>query len=116
MQVFAGHNAPVQCGEFTPDGKHIVTADADGTLIYWDPRSPSPQFKVSAGDARFDLEGITALAINPASTLAVVGGANGGVRVVSLSKGEVVGALGGHKEDESVEAIVFVDLAGGARP
>lgn len=112
MQVFAGHTGPVQCGEFTPDGKRMVTADSDGNLIYWDPRSPAPVFKLTATDARFDLGSITSLAINPASTLAVVGGANGGVRVVSLRKGEVVSALGGHKEDDSVESVVFVGLAG----
>ena len=112
MQVFAGHTSAVQCGDFTPDGKCIITADAEGNLIYWDPRSPSPQFKVTATDARFDLGSITSLAVNPASTVAVVGGANGGVRVISLSRGEVVGALGGHNEDDSVEAVVFVDLTG----
>ena len=111
MQVFAGHMGPVTCGDFTPDGKRIVTADAEGTLIYWDPRSPTPVFKLTPSDARFALDGITSLAINPASTLAVVGGASGGVRVVSLSKGEVVGALAGHKEGESVEAVEFVELA-----
>lgn len=114
MQVFAGHVGPVLCGEFTPDGKRIVTADAEGTLIFWDPRNPSPIFKLSPTDARFDLEGITSLAVNPASTLAVVGGASGGVRVVSLTKGEVVSALGGHKEGESVEAVAFVELTGAA--
>ena len=56
--------------------------------------------------------GITSLAVNPASTLAVVGGASGSVRVVSLSKGEVVGALGGHTEGDSVEAVQFVDIGG----
>ncbi|KAJ8585744.1 WD40 repeat-like protein [Rhizopogon salebrosus TDB-379] len=112
MQVFAGHSGPVQCGEFTPDGKRIVTACADGTLMCWDPRSPTPVFKLSPQDARFDLENITSLAINSSSTLAVVGGTSGSVRVVSLSKGEVVGALGGHAEGESVEAVQFVDLAG----
>ncbi|KAA1467494.1 WD40 repeat-like protein [Dentipellis sp. KUC8613] len=112
MQVFAGHTGPVQCGEFTPDGKRIVTACADNTLIYWDPRSSAPIFKLAADDARFGLDGITALAINPASTLAVVGGAAGGVRVVSLSKGEVVTALGSHTEGESVEAAVFVNVTG----
>lgn len=112
MQVFAGHTGPVQCGTFTPDGKRIVTACADGTLMYWDPRSPTPIFKLSSHDARFDLDGITSLAVNPSSTLAVVGGAAGAVRVVSLSKGEVVTALGGHKEGESVEAVLFVDLMG----
>lgn len=112
MQVFAGHSGPVQCGEFTPDGKRIVTASEDGTLMYWDPRSPTPLFKLSPQDARFDLENITSLAINASSTLAVVGGTSGSVRVVSLSKGEVVGALGGHDEGDSVEAVQFVDLAG----
>ncbi|KAH7921031.1 WD40 repeat-like protein [Leucogyrophana mollusca] len=112
MQVFVGHTGPVQCGEFTPDGKRIITACADGTLIFWDPRSPTPVFKLTAEDARFDMNGITSLAVNAASTLAVVGGSSGSVRVVSLSKGEVVGALGGHAEGESVEAVQFVDLTG----
>ena len=112
MQVFAGHTAAVQCGDFTPDGKRILTADADGNLMYWDPRSSTPVFKLSSTDARFDVMGITSLAVNPASTLAVVGGVDGGVRVVSLRKGEVVGALAGHKEGDSVESVVFVDLAG----
>lgn len=91
-----------------------MTACADGTLIYWDPRSPTPVFKLTPQDARFDLEGITSLAVNASSTLAVVGGTSGGVRVVSLSKGEVAGALGGHAEGESVEAVQFVDLSGTA--
>lgn len=129
MQVFAGHTGSVNCGDFTPDGmmyaiilhltntqprhfpgKRIVTACSDGTLMLWDPRSPTPIFKLSSQDARFDVGGITSLAINPASSLAVIGGSEGGVRVVSLSKGEVVGALGGHSESESVEAVQFVDL------
>ena len=95
-------------------GKRIVTACADGTLIYWDPRSPTPIFKLTSQDARFDLASITSLAINPSSTLAVVGGAIGSIRIVSLSKGEVVGALGGHSEGESVETVQFVDLSGTA--
>jgi len=94
-------------------GKRIVTACADNTFIYWDPRSPTPLFKLTGNDARFDLGGITALAVNPASTIAVVGGAEGGVRVISLSKGEVISALGGHTDGESVEAVAFVNIVGG---
>ncbi|KAH7907704.1 ribosome biogenesis protein Sqt1 [Hygrophoropsis aurantiaca] len=115
MQVFAGHTGPVQCGQFTPDGKRILTACAEGTLILWDPRSPTPVFKRAPfGDGMDDAPpGITALAVNPASTIAVVGPPPGGVRVVSLSKGEVVGALvGGHKDGESIEAVVFLELGG----
>jgi ribosome assembly protein SQT1 len=67
---------------------------------------------LTAEDARFDLDGITSLAVNPASTLVIVGGADGGVRVVSLSKGEVVGTLNGHTKGESVEAVKFVEIGG----
>ena len=87
-----------------------MTACADNTFIYWDPRLPTPLFKLTGNDARFDLGGITALAVNPASTIAVVGGAEGGVRVISLSKGEVISALGGHADGESVEAVAFVNI------
>ncbi|KAF8910666.1 ribosome biogenesis protein Sqt1 [Gymnopilus junonius] len=112
MQVFAGHIGPVNCGEFTPDGKRIISADQEGSLIFWDPRSSTPVFKLGADDARFNLDGITSIGVNPSSTLAVVGGAAGGVRVISLSKGEIVSTLGGHTEGESVEAVTFVDLSG----
>ena len=93
-------------------GKRIVTACADNTFIYWDPRSPTPLFKLTGNDARFDLGGITALAVNPASTIAVVGGAEGGVRVISLSKGEVISALGGPADGESVEVVAFINIVG----
>ncbi|EKM78755.1 hypothetical protein AGABI1DRAFT_114353 [Agaricus bisporus var. burnettii JB137-S8] len=112
MQVFAGHVGPINCGEFTPDGKHIISADAENTLIFWDPRSDTPIFKLTSSDARFNLDGITSLGVNPSSTLAIVGGAAGGIRVISLSKGEVVQSLGGHTEGESIESVVFVDLTG----
>jgi len=63
--------------------------------------------------SRFNLpDGITALASNTTSTVALVGGSNGELRVVNLSKGEVVGVLEGHDEGQSVEAIEFVDWRG----
>ena len=95
-------------------GKRIITADSDGTLIFWDARSPTPLWKLSPEDGRFDLDGITSLAVNPASTVAVVGGASGGIRVINLTKGDIVGAFTVHKEGESVEAIAFVGFAGTA--
>jgi len=95
-------------------GRRILTADVEGTLIFWDPRSPTPLWKLTPDDGRFDLDGITSLAVNPASTVAVIGGASGGIRVINLSKGDVVGALATHKEGESVEAITFAGFAGTA--
>jgi WD40 repeat protein len=117
MQVFAGHEGPIHCGDFTPDGKLIVTADESGALIVWDPRSPTPHLKLTASDGRFALDGgITSLAVNPSATVAVVGGASGGVRVVNLTKGEVIGALDGHGEDQSVEAVTFVQFGAKTGP
>ena len=115
MQVFSGHTGPVQAGTFTPDGKRLLTGSGDGLLILWDPRTASPIWKLSAEDARFGMEnGITALAVNAAGTVAVVGGVDGEVRVINLSKGEVLGKLEGHSEGESVEAIEFMELGGGS--
>jgi len=115
MQVFAGHDSPVHAGEFTPDGKRILTGDETGNLILWDPREAAPVWKLSSVDGRFTLEGgITSLAVNPSSTLAIAGGATGGVRVVNLAKGTVVGALEGHDEGESIEAIAFIEFGAGA--
>ena len=93
-------------------GKRIISACADGHLIFWDPRSSTPVFKITPDDARFDLDGITSIAVNPSSTLAVVGGAAGGVRVIGLTKGDIVSTLGGHTEGESIESIVFIDITG----
>jgi len=88
---------------------------ARGSLILWEPRSGSPVWKLSAEDARFGMEeGITCLAVNAAGTVAVVGGAKGEVRVLNLSKGEVLGKLEGHGEGDSIEAIEFMELGGGS--
>src|SRR5882724_2243671 len=92
-------------------GKKVLTGS--DLLLLTTPTSESPLLKWTPTDARFALDGgITSLAVNSSSALAVVGGANGGVRVVSLSKGEVVGSLEGHKEGESVEGVAWMEYAG----
>lgn len=113
MQIFSSHTGPVNIGAFIPSGKRMITGDADGTLIYWDPRSTAPMWKLSSSDDRFGLGGgVISIAVNREGTVAVVGGAEGGVKIVNLAKekGEVVGGLEGHGEGESVESIVFVDI------
>ncbi|KAF8583725.1 WD40 repeat-like protein [Ramaria rubella] len=111
MQVLASHVGPVNAGVFTPDGKKVLTGSE--CLLLTTPTSDSPLLKLTPADARFALEGgITALAVNASNTLAVVGGSDGGVRVVSLGKGDVVGSLEGHKEDESIEGVAWMEFAG----
>lgn len=82
-------------------------------MIQWDPRTGSSVQTFRPDDGRFNLEnGITALAVHPSGNLAVVGGSEGGIRVVNLIKSEVVAAFQGHKEGESVESVQFIDIAG----
>lgn len=95
------------------EGKRIITGDSAGTLILWDPRSATLVWKMNQHSSRFNLtEGITSLASNTTSSVALVGGSNGELRVVNLAKGEVVGVLEGHDQGQSVEAIEFVDWSG----
>ncbi|TIC61504.1 WD40 repeat-like protein [Wallemia mellicola] len=109
MNVFSGHTEMVTCGRFTPDGKAIVSSSSDGSLIMWSPTEGTAITKITANDARFNLDGgITAMAVNPAGTIAVAGGAAGGVRAVNLSNGQVVGSFECHKEGESIEAVAFI--------
>ncbi|CAE7175332.1 unnamed protein product, partial [Rhizoctonia solani] len=108
LLVLSAHDSALTSGIWTPNGKRLLTASQSGTLVLTDPRTPTPEFKLSASDARFAFEGgITSIGVNPAGTLAVVGGADGQVRVVHLGKGEVVGALQEHGEGESVESVAF---------
>lgn len=113
MQIFASHTETVNVGTFIPSGKRILSGDGAGTLIYWDPRSTTPLWKLSSEDERFGLSGgVISIAVNKEGTLAVVGGAEGGVKIVNLAKekGEVIGGLEGHQEGESVESVAFVDI------
>jgi len=61
-------------------------------------------------------EGITALAVNPASSLAIVGGADGTVRAINLSNGNILSGLEGHGEGESIEAVTFVEISFSGAP
>lgn len=82
-------------------------------LLLTTPTSESPLLKLTPADGRFHLEGgITALAVNSSNSLAVVGGAEGSVKVVSLPKGDVVGSLEGHTAGESIEAVSWMTYAG----
>lgn len=107
------HNTDVKLLSLTLQlGKRIITACAGGDLIYWDPRSDTPIFKRQNSEGKFSVGEVTSIAINPSSTIVVVGGSNGLTRIISLVKGDVVATLTGHSEEDSVESMAFVDLSG----
>lgn len=97
-----------------------MTASEDSMLILWDPRTGEAIHKLTGQDTRFRLEGgINCLAVNPTSTVAIVGGAEGGLRAVNLVQGTVLAQMEGHEEGASIEQVAFneiptVNTGGGA--
>lgn len=122
MTVLSSHTLSSTAGIFPPPlGRQLLTSSLDSSLVLWEISSSNPLFKLSAfmpaNSPSMDpaLHGITALAVSPDGKLAAVGGASGRVKLVSLPKGDVVGKLEGHRDGESIEGLVFIDLLNGAR-
>lgn len=103
---------PLTLLHLTPlPGKKIVTASEDSMLILWDPRTGEAIHKLTGQDTRFRLEGgINCLAVNPTSTVAIVGGAEGGLRAVNLVQGTVLAQMEGHEEGASIEQVAFNEI------
>ena len=123
MNVFNGHTGSVTCGRFTPDGRRLVTGSDDGSLIVWDPSTAAPLGKLKDTDTRFALDGgIMSLCVSPDNKLVVVGGAAGGIRVVSIANldqggaAQLVGSFDAHDSGESVESLEFIDLIPSSAP
>jgi ribosome assembly protein SQT1 len=60
--------------------------------------------------------GINSLTINPTSTVAICGGASGGIRAVNLIQGTVLAQMKGHEEGSSIESIQFSEIQTGTGP
>ncbi|KAJ1977207.1 60S ribosomal subunit assembly or modification protein [Dimargaris verticillata] len=105
MNVFSGHSMAVTCGQFTRDGKTIVTGCEDGSLVIWDPKTAAANHRLDGHDARFHSETITCLDTNADSTLVLTGSTDHTARLVHLQNGNIVGSLGNHAE--SIETVGF---------
>ncbi|KAJ3047704.1 hypothetical protein HK097_011286 [Rhizophlyctis rosea] len=92
MGVLTGHGESVTCGQFTPDGKTIVSGSSDGSFAVWNPKTATAQLRIGSEDARFHSAPITALA-------------DGSARLVHLGNGRILASLDGHTD--SVETIGF---------
>jgi WD40 repeat protein len=89
MNIFNGHAGPVTAGQFTPDGKKIVSVSEDTSMIIWDPKTAVAEYRLSGDDARFHPEPITSMAVNKDSTLVISGSMDGKARLVNISNGSV---------------------------
>ncbi|CAM0139526.1 60S ribosomal subunit assembly or modification protein [Umbelopsis sp. WA50703] len=107
MNIFNGHAAPVTAGEFTADGKHIVSVSEDSSLIVWDPKSAASLVKLTGADARFHSEPIIAVCTDKESNLALTGSADGTAKLINLHSGNIIASLENHSD--SIETVSFCD-------
>lgn len=109
MHVFHGpHVGPVHAGQFTPDGKHLVSGGEEGSFVVWDPHTAQPILKyTSSHDQRWLQSGvaITALRVHPTQPVALVGASDGKVKLVHLQQCQLLASFDAHSM--SIECIQF---------
>jgi ribosome assembly protein SQT1 len=93
MNVFTGHSESVTCGQFTPDGKYVLSGSSDNSIIVWDPRNGTPLHKWSGQDGRFHQAPITSLSCSKDSALILSGDQDGGVLLLQISTNKVLKIL-----------------------
>lgn len=76
-QIAAAENS-VHCVRFSPDGKTVAAASADGKLTVWDPKSGSLQWSTEPSR---DGQTLEAMCFSPDGSSVYVGGQGGSIRV-----------------------------------
>lgn len=103
MQVFSGqHTAASTCGAFTPDGKQLITASEDGSLVMWDPRSATAQWTLPPSQHE---EGLLSMDIRSDGQILLVGSSTGRVLLIQVATGRLLAKWEGHTE--AVESVSF---------
>lgn len=121
VSSFHAHTMSCTAGAWTPSGRLICTVSEDGSLYVWDAATGQGEVGLTSRDQRFSIEGgLYAVAVHPAGTLVVVGGASGECKVVALpaaarlpgrknpggeAAGTIVASMAVH--EEGVESLSF---------
>jgi hypothetical protein len=80
-RVFLGASTrPLRCVVFSPDGKVLLAAGDEGTVVAWETRSDTEVFRIQAHPA-----GVTALAFSPDNRHFATGSADGSVLLWRLT-------------------------------
>ncbi|CAN7086542.1 unnamed protein product [Brassica oleracea var. botrytis] len=120
LNMFAGHNQSVTCGDFTPDGKLICTGSGDASLIVWNPKT-CESIHVVKGKSKslplsiymllwnaniwfpvghpYHTEGLICLDINSNTSLTISGSKDGSVHIVNIVTGKVTGWVVEYQEN-----------------
>ena len=105
MQVFTGHNEAVTCGDFSPDGKSIISASEDVSLIIWNPQTGAAVFKFNALDTRFHQAPVTCLSLSNDNQMAITGAQDGSIKLLHLSQKKIIASFDSHTD--SIEGLCF---------
>jgi WD40 repeat protein len=92
-----GHDSAVLSASFSPNGRSILSASADGTARLWDPYGePAPKaLKKYSSD-------VTAVAVDPTGSRIAVGREDGGVEVLSPGRRVISTPVTGRRRTVSV--------------
>ena len=91
LYKFERHTGKVVCAAVSRDGKHLVTASHDQTLIHWNLTTRKMTHRLSGHTAP-----VSAVAVSPDGKLAVSGGADMELRLWDLTAGKAIRGLPGH--------------------
>ena len=90
--IFAGHVDFVNGLSFSPDGKFLASAGAEGRILLWDVKT-GKQIRALAGHS----DEVNAVAFNPEGTMLASAGVDSTIRLWNPSTGEQAFILMGHQ-------------------
>eukprot|EP01104_Vermistella_antarctica_P004159 TRINITY_DN14666_c0_g1_i1.p1 TRINITY_DN14666_c0_g1~~TRINITY_DN14666_c0_g1_i1.p1 ORF type:complete len:421 (+),score=71.71 TRINITY_DN14666_c0_g1_i1:28-1290(+) len=103
MHVFAGHGDAVRCGQFTPDGRKVVSGSDDETVKIWNPKSGLCTTTLDAHN--FHKAGVTTVACSSDNQTLLSGAQDGTVCLSNVTNGKLLNKFSGHPT--SVESGAF---------
>ncbi|HUH96865.1 MAG TPA: hypothetical protein VLZ89_05870 [Anaerolineales bacterium] len=102
LQFLDGDTSDVESVAFSPDGKTLACAHADGTIILWDVTTRSPIGRPLAGHA----QQVNSVAFSPDSKTLAAGSSDGTIMLWAAATGQPIGqVLTGHSEQ--VNSVAF---------
>ncbi|MEQ1825776.1 MAG: protein kinase, partial [Pirellula sp.] len=86
-----GHTSDVAEVAFTPDGKRVVSAGKDGTILLWDATTGEQLDTLKGHDGRID-----GLAVSPDGSSIASAGSDAKVRLWDAKSGNIIHTISGH--------------------
>ena len=90
--ILRGHSAPVNFVTISPDGKHVVSASGDNSLMIWDVKSGEIQFQLIGHSSP-----VTSVAYSPDGELIASASYDKTVRIWKAVSGTTPQILNGHR-------------------